>query len=236
MKKYYSSSKNGFSLIELSIVLIIIGLLIAGITSGSSLIRSAKISATISQWSDWEIAVNAYKIAKDTLPGDINDNGKIGYVQDGVAYAATGDVCTACGHYTGDYADKTIGTIAGPWVDLYLAKLSNFEPDPTSSALSSVWYPNQSNIDVIVPKSKLGKKVVTYFNFVGTIALCNGNVDADLDAKLFFDIDKKVDDGLWDSGVIKTQCNGYETMEDPTYDGFISSDAFCWNIDYYFKF
>lgn len=236
MRKCCQTSENGFSLIELSIVLIIISLLIASVIGAQTLIKNTRIRAAINQWSDWEISVNAYKLVYNRLPGDINDNGKIGYVQDGVAYSATGDVCTACGHYTGDYADKTIGTIAGPWVDLYLAKLSNFEPDSNASILNSVWYPTKAYIDVIVPKSKLGKQLVPYFNFNNRIAINNRNVDSNLTAELFSEIDKKIDNGLWDSGTIQSECPGAGSMTDKTYDTYISQNTYCWTIDYYFKF
>ena len=51
--KKYSDNILAFSLIELSIVLIIIGLLIAGVTGGASLIESAKITNFISTTRDW---------------------------------------------------------------------------------------------------------------------------------------------------------------------------------------
>ena len=42
-------NNKGFSLIELSIVLIIMGLLIAGVTGGASLVKSAKLRAAVTE-------------------------------------------------------------------------------------------------------------------------------------------------------------------------------------------
>jgi prepilin-type N-terminal cleavage/methylation domain-containing protein len=69
--------KNGFSLIELSITLIIISTLIAGIVSIQSLIKSAKIMRTEVEFKNIEIGIRAYYVKNDILPGDLNKNGKI---------------------------------------------------------------------------------------------------------------------------------------------------------------
>ncbi len=63
------NNKKGFSLIELSIVLIIIGLLVAGITGGSSLIKSAELRAVMSDIRNYQTAVNAYYTSRGELPG-----------------------------------------------------------------------------------------------------------------------------------------------------------------------
>jgi len=78
MKKVNITNSKGFSLIELSIVLIIIGLLVAGITGGASLIKSAELRSILTEARGYEMAVNAYYTAEDVLPGDdtnINDRG-----------------------------------------------------------------------------------------------------------------------------------------------------------------
>lgn len=62
-------TKNAFSLIELSIVLIIIGLLVAGITGGASLIKSAELRSLMSEIRNYQTAVNAYYTATGELPG-----------------------------------------------------------------------------------------------------------------------------------------------------------------------
>lgn len=70
MKKTFSAKKSAFSLIELSIVLIIIGLLIAGVTGGASLIKSSELRAAISEARGWSTAVNGFYNQFNSFPGD----------------------------------------------------------------------------------------------------------------------------------------------------------------------
>ena len=53
--------KKGFSLVELSIVLIIIGLLIAGVSSGSKLIKQARINSLINELNELKNSFNILK-------------------------------------------------------------------------------------------------------------------------------------------------------------------------------
>ena len=62
--------KKGFTLVELSIVLVIIGLLIGGILVGQSLINSAKINAQVRQLQQFDIATNTFKTKFKQIPGD----------------------------------------------------------------------------------------------------------------------------------------------------------------------
>ncbi len=70
MKKTFSTKKSAFSLIELSIVLIIIGLLIAGITGGASLIKSSELRSVMGEARGYSVAVNGFYSQYNYLPGD----------------------------------------------------------------------------------------------------------------------------------------------------------------------
>lgn len=62
---------SGFTLIELSIVLVIIGLLAGGILVGRHLIDAAEISKQISQVTKISQALNAFRLKYNAIPGDI---------------------------------------------------------------------------------------------------------------------------------------------------------------------
>ena len=58
MKKL-NTKTSGFTLVELAIVLVIIGLIVSGVLGAQSLINSAKINATITDIRKMQTAVNA---------------------------------------------------------------------------------------------------------------------------------------------------------------------------------
>lgn len=62
--------KRGFTLVELSIVLVIIGLLIGGILVGQSLIESAKINSEVRRLTQYSIAINLFQDRFKQAPGD----------------------------------------------------------------------------------------------------------------------------------------------------------------------
>ena len=58
--KKISSKNRGFSLVELSIVIIIMGLLVASVTVGKDLIQAAKLRGLISQITGFETQVSTF--------------------------------------------------------------------------------------------------------------------------------------------------------------------------------
>lgn len=65
--------RQGFSLLELSIVLVIIGLITGGIMAGQSMVRAAELRSVVTDIRKYQSAVNTFRDKYQALPGDMKN-------------------------------------------------------------------------------------------------------------------------------------------------------------------
>ncbi len=65
--------KAGFSLLELSVVLVIIGLVIGGVLLGRDMMRSAELQAVIKDIQKYQSALETFSDKYESMPGDMPD-------------------------------------------------------------------------------------------------------------------------------------------------------------------
>lgn len=209
---------RGFSLVELSIVLVILGLLTGGILAGQSLIRAAEMRSVSTDYNRYVAAVNAFRDKYFAMPGDMSSATKFW----GQATSCGGAVATGTCNGNGDNrigrniygGDENIRT----WQQLALASL--IEGSYTTTGLS---LPNVST-----PASKLGSAVgfdlyyADYMGYnvsptatrliLGKLMQPDGTMAAYQNSALRVDeawnIDKKLDDGLPDKGSVNSWTGG----------------------------
>jgi prepilin-type N-terminal cleavage/methylation domain-containing protein len=66
-------SERGFTLIEIAVVLVIIGLIVGGVLVGQDLIKAAPVRAEMSELENVETAIYAFRDKYSALPGDISN-------------------------------------------------------------------------------------------------------------------------------------------------------------------
>ena len=91
-------NQAGFTLVELSIVLVIIGLIVSGVLAGQALIAQAKVRGQLRQIEEIKTALGAFQTKYGFLPGDLPNPNRFfsavwwGAVGDGDGFIE-GDVC-----------------------------------------------------------------------------------------------------------------------------------------------
>ena len=93
---------RGFSLVELSIVLVILGLLTGGILAGQNMIRAAELRSVITEFQTYQTSQRTFQGKYLALPGDMTNAtdfwgsaGGAGFIGDGCE-AASGTGTQTC--------------------------------------------------------------------------------------------------------------------------------------------
>ena len=76
------SRQAGFTLVEMSVTMVIAGLLFAAVTTGQELVAQAKASKLVGEIKLVEMQLQRYNQAKGRFPGDCNADGIIDYAAD----------------------------------------------------------------------------------------------------------------------------------------------------------
>ena len=163
----HPSQPQGFTLIELSIVLVIIGLIVGGVLVGQDLVRAAGVRATITQVEKFNQAANTFFGKYGYLPGDIPDPlaTQMGLTPRG-PYAGQGDGNgTLQGNSANIASGANWGWVDGAgetvmfWVDLTTANGLNLNLiDGSFSAASPITNVNvaASQLSSYFPAAKIG--------------------------------------------------------------------------------
>jgi len=213
--RHQSSQTQGFTLIELSIVLVIIGLIVGGILTGRDLIAASQVRATISQIEGYNTAANTFYGKYGFLPGDIPDPtaSSFGFAARG-STRGEGDgngILEGLGnpYYTASGIGQLGGETAMFWVDLSAAHLI---PESFTTASATASLPLTTSPNLLFPPAKLGQSnyiavgsngsgltgtwVSTAMNVFALQMYSNGATSTGLTVQQAYGIDRKIDDGF----------------------------------------
>ena len=197
------AAKLGFTLIELSIVLVIIGLIVGGILVGQDLIKAAEIRATVSQMEKYSTAVNTFRGKYNGIPGDLLNASNFGF--DSVRGINNGNsVIESMSADSGSFA----GEASCFWDDLSYAGMIS---DSLNSSSVACGTSQSSTLSQSIPAAKMGRSNylvvgsnagINYWSITGVSSLAAGlyTTTSSLTAAEAFQIDSKVDDGAGTSG------------------------------------
>jgi prepilin-type N-terminal cleavage/methylation domain-containing protein len=188
--------QKGFTLVEIAIVLVIIGLLLGGILKGQEMITQAKIKNVMADMSGVSAAMYGYHDRYKALPGD-----------DPKANRWTGvTVPTSAGNgvIEGTYADTTVTNESMMfWNHLRLAGfVSGTGATNPFNAVSGKMGVQTGDGSGPTPAGVLGETATTK-HFTGLI-MCSAN----LPDKIAISVDAQMDDGDGTKGSIRAQKQG----------------------------
>ncbi len=196
MKKHQS----GFTLVEIAIVLVIIGLLLGGILKGQEMITQAKIKNIINDFNGITAAMNSYQDRYRALPGDEQNAatvarwGAAAFGGDGNGVFCTGACPGTLAANQMYNAAAVVPVAAGPEVGLFWLhlRLSGFVAGATTG-ITATQQPNNASGGLIGVQT-------TGLGFTSNM-VCTSN----LPDKIAIAVDTQMDDGAPGAGQLRGQ-------------------------------
>ncbi len=200
-----ASDRHGFTLIELSIVLVIIGLIVGGILVGRDLIHAAELQRTVRQLDTFASAIQTFRLKFNCLPGDCATEATFGF---GTSGNGSGIVLDSVSEWS-EYQNF--------WTHLYAANL-------IADSMITLSSPNLPDPTLTCPAIKLSAAhacflfLSKYSNFMGvrgedwlpgpnmfwiSSSADPANPAMALSPADSYFIDQKLDDGLPYSGTVR---------------------------------
>lgn len=190
-------NQSGFTLVEIAIVLVIIGLLLGGVLKGQELINSAKAKSVVNDFRNVTTMIAAYQDRFRALPGD----------HAGVVNALPGATAAAAAGRGNGAIDGAWNAAPGNdesilmWQHLRLANLA------TGSTANPVGMAQADFDDNWAPRNSEGGRIgitsrANAAAWVGAITgrhlICQGNIDG----RIAEQVDRTMDDGNPNTGSV----------------------------------
>jgi prepilin-type N-terminal cleavage/methylation domain-containing protein len=195
--------QSGFTLIELSIVLVIIGLIIGGVLIGQDLIKGSEIRSLASQVSSYNSAVNAFKAKYGQLPGDFIQAAT--YISGATSGDGNGVIWTAAGVPGAGPTYTMAGELPEFWYQLSTLGMLEGNFDGTTSVTLGTNLPYlKTNRGGVVAYGFTDYNNYYHFGVVttGSTTLTTANV---LTAVSAYALDSKLDNGMPSSGTVQAR-------------------------------
>ncbi len=189
-------NQRGFTLIEIAIVLVIIGLLLGGVLKGQQMIENAKYKSLRNEINAYAAAFYAFQDRYHAVPGDFDDARR---QLDRRARNGNGN-----GWIDGGYCDRAADESCNLWSHLRYAGLLSGDPRLRGRRAN--------------PKHAYGGQVLGIFTFTwGNVSgnwIGLGNVPGDVAQRL----DNDLDDGNPKTGTVYCQNCGSRYIENRIYN------------------
>ncbi len=197
--------QSGFTLIELAIVLVIIGLLLGGVLKGQELINSAKVKNMVQDFKNVQVYIYGYQDKFKAIPGD--DHHSDTHVN-GTNAATAGQTQNGIIQGAWNTATNTDESCVF-WQHIRLAGLA---PGPTAvnCAANNTYQPRNADGGLIGVQGVSGFAIA---GLSGSFVICSESILG----KFAEQIDTTMDDGVTNTGSVRA------TSDNAAWDGDITA-------------